>query len=224
MVRVKWLMFLCCMALFLGVLTQPGCETSAINEPIKESAADGSTEPIAEMVPETPTVKRDAKGFEVDPPGAWYRGDVHVHATGASNDTGGDSFPKDIAAMAQKRGLHFVVLTDHSNSTGSDPSTRDEDPKLFNKGPEFPYWEKAAALSVPGKFLLISGNEISPVSKDEKAPRGHIGCLPQDLKTFDRSGAFVDRPKGDVTGGSALEQAKKRGCFSVLNHPYAPAI
>ncbi len=185
------------------------------------SATTKTTEPVPEQAP---TVKRDSKGFEVDPPGQWYRGDMHVHATGASNDTGGESPPEDIARVAQERGLHFVVLTDHSNSTGSDTTTTDEDPKLFNQGPEFPYWEKVKSLSVPGKFLMIDGNEISPVAEGERpiTPTGHIGCIPKDLETFDRSGAFIDRPKGTVTGKQALDQALKRGCFAIVNHPYAP--
>lgn len=164
-------------------------------------------------------VRRDPAGFEADPPGQWWQGDVHVHATGASNDTGGDSFPEDIARIAQERGLHFVVLTDHSNSTGSDATTRDEDPALFNQGPEFPYWDRAAELSVPGKFLMLDGNEVSPVSVGETAPRGHIGCVPASLDAFDRQTPFVDRPRGEVTGGDVLRQAKALGCYTVLNHP-----
>lgn len=165
-------------------------------------------------------------GFEDDPAGAWYPGDVHVHATGASNDTGGDSFPEDIKTRAMEEGLYFVVLTDHSNSTGSDVTTTEEDPDLFNMGPEFPYWDTAAALSEPGTFLMIDGNEISPVADGEvpTEPTGHIGCLPADLDTFDRSGAFTDRPRGTVTGGNVLMQARERGCYTVLNHPYADAI
>lgn len=157
------------------------------------------------------------------PDGNWYPGDFHVHATGASNDTGGDSFPEDIAAVARARGLYFVVLTDHSNSTGSDVTTTEEDPALFNQGPEFPYWEKAAELSVPDEFVMIDGNEVSPIAAGEtpSEPRGHIGCTPEDLDAFDRSGAFVDRPRGDVSGGEALAQALDRGCFAVLNHPYS---
>ena len=163
----------------------------------------------------------DDQGFELDPPGTWFDGDLHVHATGASNDTGGESPPELIAATARARGLHFLVLTDHSNSTGSDTTTLTEDPALFNQGPEFPFWDKAAALSVPGVFLMVDGNEVSPVAVGEKEPRGHIGCIPMDLKTFDRDGGFTDRPRGVVTGGQALAQAKARGCFTVINHPYA---
>lgn len=149
-----------------------------------------------------------------------------MHSTGASNDTGGDSHPAKIAEIARKRGLHFVVLTDHSNSTGSDVNTREENPALFNLGPEFPTWEIARKLSVPGKFLMVSGNELSPVAVGDPAKRatGHIGCLPRSLTDFDRKTPFIDRPRGKVTGGDALAQASKRGCFTVLNHPYGPAV
>lgn len=157
-----------------------------------------------------------------DPPGEWLAGDLHVHATGASNDTGGDSFPEDIARVARERGLFFVVLTDHSNSTGSDASTTEEDPALFNKGPEFPYWDEANRLSEPGAFLMVDGNELSPVADGDPPtePTGHVGCVPADLEAFDRSGAIVDRPRGAVTGAETLAQARERGCFVVLNHPW----
>jgi len=162
--------------------------------------------------------------FEADPPGQWYKGDFHVHATGASNDTGGDSWPEAIKAKALEHNLDFVVLTDHSNSTGSDVNTRDEKPTLFNMGSEFPYWEKARELSETDKFLMICGNEISPVAEDgTNKATGHIGCIPRSLENFDTLTPFIDRPKGAVTGGNALEQAIDRGCFTIINHPYSLA-
>jgi predicted metal-dependent phosphoesterase TrpH len=153
-------------------------------------------------------------------PGRWFAGDLHVHATGASNDTGGDSPPEEIKRVAIERGLDFVVLTDHSNSTGSDPTTRDEDPALFNRGPEFPYWDRAAMLT-DDHFLMVDGNEISPVA-DPPDERGHIGCYPR--ATLDHPGVvFTDRPVGAVTGGQALAQARAAGCFATVNHAYSPA-
>ena len=163
----------------------------------------------------------EAQTWEEDPIGNWYVGDFHVHATGASNDTGGDSYPIDIKQKAIERGLDFVVLTDHSNSTGSDASTTAEDSTLFNQGPEFPYWDTAALLS-DANFLMINGNEISPVNADNSIPTGHVGCIPKSLNTFNKNYVFTDRPKGTVTGASALRQAKDAGCFNVLNHPYSP--
>ncbi len=161
---------------------------------------------------------RDESGFEIDRGGQWYAGDFHVHATGASNDTR-NSHPADIAEVARARGLSFVVLTDHSNSTGSDPTTTDEDPALFNMGPEFPYWERAAELSEPGILWMVDGNELSPRHPGTD-PTGHVGCIPPSLDDFDREGAFVDRPMGSVTGAETLAQAREQGCLVVLNHPY----
>ncbi len=162
--------------------------------------------------------------FEADPPGQWLLGDFHVHASGASNDTGGDSWPVDIKRVAQERGLDFLVLTDHSNSTGSDASTTEEDPALFNQGPEFPYWDLCDSLTEAGHFLMVDGNEISPVTTDDERfkPTGHIGCIPMNLDTFDPSVVFIDRPKGALTGKEVLDQALDAGCFAIINHPYAP--
>ena len=168
------------------------------------------------------TVDPSSLDLAADPPGEWLSGDMHVHSTGASNDTGGDSTPEAIAAKARERGLFFVVLTDHSNSTGSDTSTTDEDPALFNMGPEFPWWDRAAELSEPGVFLMVDGNELSPVQPGEMPtePTGHVGCVPADLDSFDQSGFITDRPRGSVTGAETLQQARDRGCFNVLNHPW----
>ena len=155
--------------------------------------------------------------------GQWFAGDLHVHATGASNDTGGDSFPNAIQEMAILRGLSFVVLTDHSNSTGSDPSTTEEDPELFNMGPEFPYLDQVKALS-SAEFLMLDGNELSPVSEDMSGPTGHIGCIPRPGPGFDASVAFIDRPRGSVTGaGRSWNRHDTPGASTILNHPYALA-
>lgn len=166
--------------------------------------------------------KKASFKFEADPPGKWFKGDFHVHATGASNDTGGDSWPEAIKTKALERGLDFVVLTDHSNSTGSDATTTEEDPALFNLGPEFPYWQKSKELTEAGKFLMICGNELSPVQEESlKKPVGHIACIPKDIENFDTESPFIDRPKGAVNGAETLQQALDRGCFTIVNHPYS---
>lgn len=113
-------------------------------------------------------------------------------------------------------------MADHSNSTGSDTSTTEEDPDLFNQGPEFVHWDIAKELSIDQEFILVSGNEISPVDVDENDPRGHVGCVPRTLSdTFDTDSPFIDRPRGEVSSADAIEQALDRGCFTILNHPYA---
>ena len=152
-------------------------------------------------------------------PGRWLAGDFHVHAVGASNDTGPESTPEHIKEVAVARGLDFVVLTDHSNSAGSDTTTRDEDPDLFNQGPEFPYWDKAAELS-DDTFLMVDGSEISPVDDPAVDPTGHVGCYPRSLVTFNPDIAFIDRPRGTITSADTVAQARAAGCFVTVNHPF----
>ena len=135
-----------------------------------------STEPTASVTDGPPNLGERTRT------GVWYAGDLHVHATGASNDTGGDSFPETIRDVAILRGLDFVVLTDHSNSTGSDPTTRDEDPALFNSGPEFPFTERAA--SVPAIFDAGWQRVKSRLSR-HGVTQGHIGCIPRPGPGFD---------------------------------------
>jgi len=174
----------------------------------------------------------------VPPAGQWYAGDFHVHTSLASNDTrypdgSLHSFPEAIRETAIARGMSFVVLTDHSNSAGSIVDTTVEDGRQWNQGPEFPLWDLAAQLS-DARFLMIDGSEISPVSTLDAAicehcptlgtgmltPVGHIGCVPEDLATFDRTGAFIDRPPGGVTGGSCVAQCQARNGFTIINHPF----
>ncbi len=148
--------------------------------------------------------------------GEWFPGDIHIHATGASWDGDKISFPEDIKKVALERGLRFVVLTDHSDATGSKDATE----AYYNLGPEFTYWEKAKALSEPGRFLMIDGNEISPLPQPPTRPGGHIGCVPVDQNTFDLSGSFTDRPPGAVKAETAIRQCRERGGYVIVNHAY----
>lgn len=141
--------------------------------------------------------------------GFWVRGDIHVHSTGASNDTDNKSYPEDIKKVALERGLGFIMLNDHSNATGTGD----------NQGPEFPYWEKSQELTEPGRFVMVDGNEVSPW-KNSKAPTGHVGCMPINFFTFDTTKPFIDKPVGSVTGGQAVEQVNKINGWPIVEHPY----
>ncbi len=172
------------------------------------------------------------------PQADWYAGDFHVHTSVGSNDTrlpdgSLQSFPETIAVKAAEIGLDFLVLTDHSNSAGSVTWTTVEYGDRWNSGPEFPLWDTAAALS-SASFLMVDGSEISPVSTlkadecidcstagtGDLSPVGHVGCIPLDLETFDRTGAFRDRPPGDVNGDETVRQCHERGGFAIVNHPF----
>ncbi len=201
----------------VGLLVFTGCSEN----PSTPTALDASTDVSVDLNADAQMTGPPVFG-ERDLPGRWFVGDFHVHASGASNDTGGESSPEALKAKALELGLDFLVLTDHSNSTGSDASTTDEDPALFNLGPEFPFWEKAAELS-DAEFLVIDGNEMSPTDDGlGYRSRGHIGCYPRDLQTFDPNVAFIDRPRGVISGADTIEQAREAGCFVTVNHPMGP--
>ncbi len=147
-----------------------------------------------------------------------------MHATGGSNDTDDLSTPAAIAEVARARGLDFVVLTDHSNATGSMPcdAGAGDVEDCPNQGPEFTHADTAQTLTAPG-FLMVVGSEISPISRLDGPgpPTGHIGCLPPPSGRFAFDGAFVDRPPGAVTNADAAGQCREANGFAVLNHPYA---
>lgn len=168
----------------------------------------------------------------------WLAGDFHVHSSIGSNDTrypDGSlrSWPETIRDVARDRGLSFVVVTDHSNSTGSAVDTTVEDFRLWNRGPEFPLWDIAPTLSRED-FLFINGNELSPVSildahicpgcptlgTPQPEPVGHIGCIPESLDTFVIDGPIIDRPPGAVDGAMTVQQCRDRNGFVILNHPF----
>jgi len=160
----------------------------------------------------------------VAPAGRWVDGDVHVHSTGGSNDTDSSSFPADLAAVARTRGLDFLILTDHSNATGG-LGFGDDVENHPNVGPEFPYRDTVAALSVPGEFVMLDGNEISPIESLTTIgrPRGHVGCLPKPGDPFRDAGtsfAFIDRPPGAIPGGDGVKSCHSIGGFAVINHPF----
>ena len=48
-----------------------------------------------------------------------------------------------------------------------------------------------------------------------------IGCLPYEVDAFDNT-VFVDRPFGDITGASAVQQCHDAGGIAILNHPFGP--
>lgn len=149
------------------------------------------------------------------PDGQWLAGDVHVHSSIGSNDTDGLGTPDALGPAMAQAGLDWLVLTDHSNSTGSMGCADVED--CPNQGPE------GTAGDWPD--TVFWGSEISPVFAlgAPSEPTGHVGCIARDGDSFPGLNAFVDRPVGAITGSDAIEQCKDAGGFAVLNHPFGPA-
>ena len=149
------------------------------------------------------------------PQGEWLAGDLHVHSSVGSNDTDGLGTEEALGPAMANAGLDWLVLSDHSNCTGSMHCEDVED--CPNLGPE----------GTPGDWPdgVFVGSEISPVADlgAPADPRGHVGCVARNGRSFVGLESFVDRPLGAVTGGDALEQCLSSGGFAVLNHPFGPA-
>ncbi len=154
-------------------------------------------------------------------PGDWYAVDLHVHSNVGSNDTAPDSTVEAIAEVARDRGLALVVITDHSNSAGSMDCASGDVEDCPNQGPEFPAQAAARAASGDG-LSLLTGVEISPVASLDSLtePRGHIGCIPHPADSLDGvTRPVIDRPVGEVDGGTGVAWCQDNGGFPILNHP-----
>lgn len=156
----------------------------------------------------------------------WLQGDSHVHSIFSTDtDWSRPSTPALIRETAMARGLEFVLLTDHSNSTGSERYCREhpepndcvEQEHLHNLGSDSPFRASAAALRDE-----LDGSEASPVDLSESTARGHVNIVPRSLRGFDPGWIVVDRPSGAVSGGWAIGAAHAHGALAILNHPYSP--
>lgn len=161
---------------------------------------------------------------------SWLQADLHVHSVFSTDtDWSRPSTLERLREVALARGLSFLLITDHSNSTGSEPHCRDhpepndcvEQPHLHNLGSEFPAFVTARSLS-DDRIEIVQGNEASPVDLDTLRPRGHVNVMPRDPETFDTTWIIEDRPSAAVAGGWAIAAAQQHAAFVILNHPYSP--
>ena len=116
----------------------------------------------------------------------WYKGNTHTH----TNISDGDSSPDVAVKWYKDHGYRFVVMTDH-NKTG-------------DGGMQVVYGE-------PGKFLVITGNEISCSS--EKKPVHLTAIAPSDsLNPVNDSTRVITLQKN-------VNAIRKAGAVPVINHP-----
>lgn len=166
----------------------------------------------------------------------WYKGNLHTHSLWSD----GDDYLESIAAWYRDQGYDFLSFTDHNVLAESEKwidvdknaGKREAFEKLVSLYPDWVetremngqsqvrlrrFTEVAEKLNVPGKFLLIQGEEISD----------HFGGIPIHMNAHN----VVERitPRG---GGSVLEtmqnnvnaviaQREKTGepILIHLNHP-----
>ncbi|MDO5566405.1 MAG: hypothetical protein Q4G59_07080, partial [Planctomycetia bacterium] len=125
----------------------------------------------------------------------WFRGNLHMHTLRSD----GDAFPEEAAALYKRLGYHFVALTDH-NSTHENPdiwiklgqkNLTAETVSRYKKNFGFPlekkmidgseayrlktFPEMEKLLCEEGRFLMISGNEVSSGAKNGEEL--HVGFV-----------------------------------------------
>lgn len=87
----------------------------------------------------------------------WFRGNTHAH----SSNSDGDSPPDSVARWYRDAGYDFLFITDHETVT---------DPAPLN-----------ARFGVPGRFLMIAGEEVTQLVADTTHPdrrrQAHVNAL-----------------------------------------------
>ena len=116
----------------------------------------------------------------------WFKGNTHTHTTLSD----GDSPPETVAKWYKDHGYQFVVMTDH-NKTG-------------DGGMQARFGEE-------GRFLVITGNEISCVSEGK----------PVHLTAVNPSGVLVQLNDSTVvsTLRKNVDAIRAAGATPIINHP-----
>jgi hypothetical protein len=134
----------------------------------------------------------------------WRAGDLHVHTTHSTDGTRGD--PDQYRERARTvwtrkpQGLDWLTFSDHTDTTDGD----------------YPTWDDAARLTTPD-FVVIPGSEVS------NRFDGHFGAIPRDLASFDHSGDYRTRWEDpSATNQEQLDEIRRRGGWSIVNHPFGP--
>lgn len=133
-------------------------------------------------------------------PSHWFRGNTHTHTL----QSDGDSPPDSVARWYRDRGYNFLFITDHEKLT---------DPAPLN-----------ARYGVPGKYLLIQGQEVTQRVVDsthaDKIRQAHINSLgaTQVVMPQGKNGlaSGITMREGYATNIAAIRAA---GGIPQVNHP-----
>jgi len=124
--------------------------------------------------------------FRYPSEGKWFKGNTHTHTTLSD----GDSPPETVIAWYKNHGYQFLVMTDH-NKTG-------------DGGMQVRFGE-------PGRFLAITGNEISGLSEGKCV---HLTAVnPSDSLTTINDTTVISTLQKNI---DMIRSAK---ALSIINHP-----
>jgi hypothetical protein len=146
--------------------------------------------------------------------GRWYKGNTHTHTINSD----GDSAPDAVVRWYKEHGYHFLVISDHDMVT--------------------PVEGLNALFAVPGRFLVLSGEEVTdrhdgqPVHliavglREAVTPQGgatKIEVLNQDARAIRAAGGLphINHPNfGWALGAAELIGATEAKHFELWNaHP-----
>ena len=95
-------------SVLLMCLALTGCsESSSTRAGLDASTLDAAADLLSDAGNDSQANLEPPLFGERTLPGRWWVGDLHVHASGASNDTGGESTPEALKARALEQGLDF---------------------------------------------------------------------------------------------------------------------
>ena len=136
--------------------------------------------------------------FLAVPAGAeWYKGNTHSHTVNSD----GDSAPDAVASWYKEHRYNFVVITDHNYNT---------DVRGLNR-----------LLAAPGKFLVISGEEVTDGLKESEDNTIPLHC---NAIGIDQSGGVHKiAPRGGTAVLDILQKdidaINAAGAMPQFNHP-----
>jgi hypothetical protein len=130
----------------------------------------------------------------------WFRGNTHTHTLNSD----GDSPPDSVARWYRDRGYHFLFITDHERIT---------DPRPLNE-----------RFAVPGKFLLIAGQEVTQRVADSTH---HQGLRQAHVNALGVSSVIMPNGERGIARGMTMSEAyldnisriHAQGAIAQVNHP-----
>jgi hypothetical protein len=168
---------------------------------------------------------------------AWYRGNLHTHTLWSD----GDDYPEQVAGWYRDHGYQFLVLSEHDLVPTGDRwidaqshrgraeatrkleaaaapgaiDSREADGRRQLRLKRFD--ELSAALSVPGKFLLLQGEEISALHEGASIHLNAVN-LPRAIEPLDGADV-VEVIERNTAAALAQSPGADAPVLVQVNHP-----
>ena len=129
----------------------------------------------------------------------WYRGNTHAHTLNSD----GDSPPDVVARWYRQNGYHFTFITDHEYITDVGPLNE--------------------LLGRAGRFLLMSGQEITQLVRDSTHPQGirqaHVNALGTTRVIMPMGERNTTTESIATTYARNIAEVRGAGGIAQVNHP-----